>query len=99
DFFNDKMYQGKFSLSIVNGQYPAIFSKNIADKMNLKLNAPLVVYFIEQPPRIRKFIIRGIYSTGLEEFDNTYVFPPLSVIHNLNNWTPDQAGGIEITLK
>lgn len=99
DFFSDKMFQGRFDLSIVNGQYPAIISKNIADKMNLKLNDPLVVYFIEQPPRIRKFVIRGIYNTGLEEFDNMYVFSPLSVIQKLNNWTPDQAGGFEITLK
>ncbi len=99
DFFADKMMQGSFDLSIRDGQYPAIISKNIADKMNLKLNDPLVVYFIEQPPRIRKFIIKGIYSTGLEEFDNMYVFSPLSVIQKLNNWTADEAGGIEITLK
>lgn len=99
DFFRDKIVQGSFDLTIHNGQYPAIISKNIADKLNLKLNAPLVVYFIEQPPRIRKFVIRGIYNTGLEEFDNMYVFSPLSVIQRLNNWTAEQAGGFEITLK
>jgi len=98
-FFNPNMIEGSFNLQIHSGIYPAIISKSVADKMKLKLNDSFVVYFIDEPPRARKFKVNGVYSTGLEEFDNLYVFCPLSVIQKLNNWNPLQAGGYEVNLK
>ncbi|HCI58256.1 MAG TPA: ABC transporter permease [Bacteroidetes bacterium] len=98
-FFDPNIIEGSFNLHILSGDYPAIISKSIADKMKLKLNDYFVVYFIDEPPRARKFKVNGIYSTGLEEFDNLYVFCPLTVIQKLNNWNVLQAGGFEVNLK
>ena len=58
----------------------------------------LVMYFIQQPPRVRKFVIHGIYETGLEEFDDLYVFCDLAHIQKLNDWNANQVGGFEITI-
>lgn len=98
-FFADKMVQGSFKLFANDSAYPVIISQNIANKMKLKLGDNLVTYFIEQPPRIRKFTITGIYNTGLEEFDDLYAYCRLSVIQKLNNWSADEIGGYEITVK
>jgi lipoprotein-releasing system permease protein len=65
----------------------------------LKVNDPLVVYFIQQPPRVRKFHIRGIYQTGLEEFDNLYMLCHFVQVQKLNDWKPDQVGGFEVMLR
>lgn len=75
-----------------------IVSEKIANLLNLKLGDKMIIYFIEDPPRIRKFIIKGIYNTGLEEFDKLFAFVDIKHIQKLNYWTKDQVGGFEITI-
>src|SRR6185436_9721091 len=71
----------------------------VANLLNLKVKDNLFVYFIQKPPRIKKFVIAGIYETGLDEFDNIYVFCDIANIRQLNDWTHDQVGGFEVMLK
>ena len=54
------------------------------------------MYFVQDPPRSRKFTISGIYETSLEEFDKMYVFCDIGHIKRLNGWTDDQVSGFEI---
>ena len=75
-----------------------IISKKIASLLNVKLHDNLVIYFIQQPPRVRKFVVTGIYNTGLEEFDNLYVFCNIGIIQKLNDWTANDVGGFELTV-
>ena len=75
-----------------------LISEKIADLLHLKLGDKMVIYFIEDPPRIRKFFIKGIYNTGLEEFDKLFAFVDIKHIQKLNNWTKNQVGGFEITI-
>jgi len=48
--------------------------------------------------RGRKFVVSGIYETGLVEFDDRYVFGDLNQIRRLNNWNPNEAGSLEVLL-
>jgi lipoprotein-releasing system permease protein len=52
--------------------------------------------FVQDPPRMRKFTISGIYETSLEEFDKMYVFCDIGHIKRLNGWRDDQISGFEI---
>ncbi len=100
EFFKSNLTEGSFQLqSTGQGVYAAVVSQHIVNKMKLKLHDTFVVYFIDNPPRARKFKIEGIYATGLEDFDDIYVFTEISVIQKLNGWRNDQAGGFEINLK
>jgi lipoprotein-releasing system permease protein len=54
------------------------------------------MHFIQDPPRVRKFTISGIYETSLEEFDKMYVFCDIGHIKRLNGWKNDQVSGFEI---
>jgi lipoprotein-releasing system permease protein len=59
------------------------------------------MYFIiqdEMQPRGRKLNICGIYETGLEEFDQMYVFGDIYHIRKLNKWEDDQVGGFEVLI-
>src|SRR6185369_706963 len=56
------------------------------------------MYFIQQPPRARRFHISGIYETGLEEFDSKYIFCDIAHIRQLNDWKDDQTGGYEVSI-
>jgi len=100
DYFSDKLISG--SLPTGNSGGPtkyAMISSSIAKRLELGENSEMIVYFVEQPPRIRKFIISGIYETGLEEFDKLYAFCDISIIRNLNSWNDTLVGGFEIQIK
>jgi lipoprotein-releasing system permease protein len=56
------------------------------------------MYFIQNPPRLRKFKIGGIYETGLEEYDKMYVLVDIAHIQKLNNWNKSQISGFEILI-
>jgi lipoprotein-releasing system permease protein len=74
-------------------------SKKIADQLRLKVNEEALFFFVQNPPRVRKFKIVGIYKTGLDEFDNIYVIGDMRHIRDLNNWNDTLVGGYEIILK
>lgn len=76
-----------------------MISEVIARKMKLKVGDKATFYFIQNPPRVRRFTIAGIYKTGLEEFDQTYVIGDMQHIRDLNKWDDTLAGGYEIVLK
>lgn len=100
DFFANKIVAGRLiNLRDSSAALEVMISRKMAQQLFLKTGDDMIVYFIEQPPRIRKFTIAGIYETGLDEFDNLYAFCNINVIRKLNNWNNDQAGGIEILIK
>jgi lipoprotein-releasing system permease protein len=78
-----------------------MISASLAKELQVKLHDPLVVYFIQgagQAPRARKLTITGIYKTGIEEYDKTYIIGDLGLVRKLNNWEADAVGGYEIYL-
>jgi lipoprotein-releasing system permease protein len=73
-----------------------IISKKISDMLKLKTGDSFAMHFIQDPPRMRKFTISGIYETSLEEFDKIYVLCDIGHIRKLNGWGDDQVSGFEI---
>ena len=76
-----------------------IISSSMAKELQLKVNDPLIVYFIQGaglPPRARKLKVSGIYKTSIEEYDKTYIIGDLELIRKLNNWEAGSIGGYEI---
>ena len=69
-----------------------------ANRLKLKTGDTFVMYFVQNPPRKRPFKIVGIYDIGVEEIDKGFVLGDINIIRRLNNWKPDQIGGIEIKL-
>lgn len=93
---------------LIDGQVPhyndstrskdIIISKTIATKLQLKLGDGVLMYFIQEPPRIRKFYISGIYHSGLEEFDSRYIIGDIRQIQKLNKWTNNEVAGFEVMI-
>lgn len=91
-----------------------VISKAIADRLGLKLNQKLLVYFmskkkltdttfsgqnyIEYEPRVKDFYVKGIFNTGFADLDKNLVFVDLKQIQKLNYWNPQQVGGYEVYL-
>ena len=76
-----------------------LISENIAQKLQVGINDEILVYFVQQPPRLRKLKISGIYNTGLGEMDDRMVFTDIRHIQKINGWEDHQVGGFEILIK
>ena len=75
-----------------------VISKNIANKLNLDVNDHVLMYFVQDPPVIRKFLVTGIYDTDFSDFDNLMIYSDIKIIQKLNRWNKNQIGGYEIQI-
>lgn len=75
-----------------------LISESISRKIGLKSGDNLIMYFIQEPSRVRKFLISGIYKTGLSEFDDIIIIGDIKHIQNLNDWNNNKIGGYEIVI-
>ncbi|MDF2158066.1 FtsX-like permease family protein [Algoriphagus sp. CAU 1675] len=73
-----------------------MISQVIANKLMLEAGDKITLYFVQNPPRFRRVEVVGIFQTYLENFDEEILIGELQTIRNLNGWTKDQIGGLEI---
>jgi lipoprotein-releasing system permease protein len=76
-----------------------LLSEALASKMQINTGESILMYFVQDPPRVRKYVVSGIYNTGFEEFDANYLIGDIRQIQKLNKWNDDQVSGLEIHLK
>lgn len=96
-FFKKHLKEGNIlSIADSSASTEIMISRQLSKMLKVKLGDPLIMYFVQDPPRIRKFRITGIYETGLEEFDKSFALVDIRQIRQLNGWEKDQIGGYEI---
>jgi lipoprotein-releasing system permease protein len=99
DFFKSKLVSGNvIAFKDTGKSNDILISEQTALKLNYRVGDYLIMFFIQQPPRMRKFKICGIYKTGLEEYDKMYAIGDIKHLKKLNNWSENQTGGYEISL-
>ena len=102
DWNNLKEYlvEGKLPDVSKNLNPQVIISKYLADRLHLKVGDKFNTYFMKadnnQLPNLRVFEITGIYNSGFQEFDATYVIGDLRHIQRINKWKADQVGAFEV---
>ena len=96
-FFKQNLKQGTIlSLNDSITSNSILLSAKNATLLHLKTGDDLIMYFVQDPPRMRKFKIAGLFETGLEEFDKTFAIADIRHIQKLNNWGKDSITGYEI---
>lgn len=76
-----------------------LISEYTAKRLNLKVGDSFLMHFVQNPPKRRKFKIVGIYAVGIENFDKSFAIGDINIIRSVNNWQPNQIGGIEVRVK
>jgi lipoprotein-releasing system permease protein len=96
-YFKSNMVDGSvFTVTDTGRTDKVIISKKISNMLRLKTGDSFTMLFVQDPPRVRKFTISGIYETSLEEFDKMYVFCDIGHIKKLDGWKDDQVSGFEV---
>ena len=77
-----------------------VISQFLADRLQLKVGDLFNTFFIKenqnQLPNIRRFKITGIFNSGFQEFDATYIIGDIRHVQRINKWTPNEIGAFEI---
>ncbi len=96
-FFKKSLVEGNiFELSDSSTTNSTLISKSLARLLKLKVGDKFDMFFVQEPPRVRRFTISGIYDTKMGEFDKTFILVDIRHIRKLNNWKDDQISGFEI---
>lgn len=75
----------------------ALISLYLSKILKLKVGDSFLTYFVQNDNiRARKFSVVGIYCTNFEEYDKQFILTDIKQIQQLNNWTENQASGIEV---
>ncbi len=98
-FFESSMVRGDIlTFSDTVKSNGIIISEYIANLLQLDLGSKLTVYFVQEPPRMRPFVVSGIYKTSIEDFDKAFAMVDMRHLQKVNGWEPEQVSGYEILI-
>ena len=99
-FINTHLTQGQLpKYNSYEKSNEILISKKLSQTLSLKINDQALFYFQgkqNNQPLIRKFTIKGIYETGIDIFDDLYIFADLKHLQKINRWSENQFSSIEI---
>ena len=80
-----------------------LMSRLMASRLQMGVGDEFFTFFLkeEDPSKIpnqRKFKITGIYDSGFEEFDGTYILADIRHIQRMNRWEENEVGNFEVFL-
>ena len=94
---------------LMQGRLPAVahaltnevlVSEFLANRLYLKLGDTFTTFFMKDDgvslPNLRVFKVVGIYNSGFQEFDATYVIGDIRHLQRINKWRPDEVGSFEV---
>jgi lipoprotein-releasing system permease protein len=91
---------GKLPNLLGNLNEEVLISEFLAKRLDLKLNDRFNTFFMKenssQKPNLRVFKIVGIFNSGFQEFDATYVIGDIRHLQRINKWSPTQVGAFEV---
>lgn len=104
----DSLYDFSFFTScLVEGNLPdyhgrissdVLLSRTTASKLGFHVGDDVVVYFIGDEVKVRKFRLCGLYDAGLEEIDTKMAVVDRRHVQRLNGWASDEVSSIEIRI-
>ena len=100
DFFSKNLVDGSvFSIPDSNKSDSVVLSKYVMDKLKLELGEKITVIFIQdEKERKRRFVVGGVYESGMDQFDANMMLCDIRHVQKLNNWALNQVAGFEVTL-
>ncbi|WP_041240832.1 ABC transporter permease [Croceibacter atlanticus] len=100
DVFKDYVVQGRLPNYKESLNDEVLISEYTSNRLNIKLGDKAVTYFLRdntlERPLLRAFKVVGIYNSGFQEFDETYVIGDIRHIRRLNKWNDNDVGHFEV---
>ena len=99
-YFKEFLIEGRLPTYTIKYSSEVLISKYLANRLKFAVGDSFQMYFMKsdpsQPPSIMKFTVVGIFNSGFEELDKTYVIGDINHVQRLNRWKKDQIGNFEV---
>ena len=99
-YFKEFLIEGRLPKYTQKYSNEVLISKYLADRLGFVIGDSFQMYFMKsdpsQPPSIMKYAVVGIFNSGFEELDKTYVLGDINHVQRLNRWSKDQVGNFEV---
>ena len=99
-YFKEFLIEGRLPTYTIKYSSEVLISKYLADRLEFVVGDSFQMYFMKsdpsQPPSIMKFTVVGIFNSGFQELDKTYVIGDINHVQRLNRWKKDQIGNFEV---
>ncbi|WP_111309638.1 ABC transporter permease [Confluentibacter sediminis] len=99
-YFKDFLVEGRVPYYTKKLNEDVLISQYIANRMGFKLGDRFQMFFkkedAEKLPNIITYHIVGIYNSGFQDLDATYVIGDIRHMQRINNWAADQVGDFEV---
>ena len=99
-YFKEFLIEGRLPTYTQTYSNEVLISKYLADRLGFLVGDSFQMYFMKsdpsKPPSIMKYAVVGIFNSGFEELDKTYVIGDINHVQRLNRWTKDQIGNFEV---
>ena len=99
-FFRENLVDGDvLDLSSDKMSSSVLISNMVARGLKLNVGDKFNIFFLKhgnRPPKVRRYIISGIFDTGIKEFDQNFIIGDIRQIQRLNKWDKNTIGGFEL---
>lgn len=90
--------------NIVKGRRPSnqneiLISNYIAEKHNIDTGHKILFYFTDQPVKLRKYQVVGVYESAIDQIDQNIVLANIDLLKSVNDWTNNQIAYYQIHFK
>lgn len=100
DFYLKHLKRGEYpDLKTLKASNDILISASVANMLDVEPGEMVRAHFVQDPPRVRVFQVKGIYDTGFREYDDMIVLCDLRHLQKLNGWEADRVSAIGIELE
>ena len=99
-YFKDFLVEGRLPVYTQKYSSEVLISTYLADRLGFVDGDSFQMYFMKsdssKAPSIMKYSIVGVFNSGFEELDKTYIIGDINHVQRLNRWSKDQIGNFEV---
>ena len=99
-YFKDFLVEGCLPVYTQKYSSEVLISTYLADRLGFVVGDSFQMYFMKsdssKAPSIMKYSIVGVFNSGFEELDKTYIIGDINHVQRLNRWSKDQIGNFEV---
>ena len=102
----EKIIEGSFlSDQAGEGEMPSlVLGERLADRLLVGVGDTVVLFVsvgtpdLNNPPLIEQFVVKGLYRSGMAQYDDVYVFSDINDARSLLGYSPDRVSGFDVLL-
>lgn len=100
DYFKEFLIEGRLPNYSGKRNEEVLISQYLANRLQFKLGDKFQMIFKKDDPNklpnIITYTIVGIYNSGFQDFDATYLLGDIRHLQRINKWDTDQVGSFEV---